>query len=227
MTLNVTEYLRPTPTVDSDHPDVVRWAADKAGVGAGSSADETGRAVNLFYAVRDGFLYDPYRVELTVEGVRASTTLARQRGWCVPKAALLAAVCRAQGIPARLGYADVRNHLSTKRMRRYMKTDVFYWHGYTSIHLDGRWLKVTPAFNIELCEKFGLKPLEFDGQSDALFHSFDLTGNRHMDYLNDRGEYDDVPVDEIAETFRSEYSADINWDDVDFDRDVDRETDGR
>ena len=151
-------------------------------------------------------------------------TLARERGWCVPKAALLAAVCRAQGIPARLGYADVRNHLSTERMRRYMKTDVFYWHGYTSIYLGGRWLKVTPAFNIELCEKFGLKPLEFDGKSDALFHSFDITGNRHMDYLHDRGEYADVPVFEIAETFRKEYSADINWDDVDFDRDVDKET---
>ncbi len=223
MKSEISEYLRPTPTVDSDHPDVVRWAAARAG----PSADETERAVNLFYAVRDGFRYDPYRVELTVEGVRASTTLARERGWCVPKAALLAAVCRAQGIAARLGYADVRNHLSTERMRRYMKTDVFYWHGYTSIHLGGRWLKVTPAFNIQLCEKFGLKPLEFDGQSDALFHPLDLTGNRHMDYLNDRGEYADVPVEEIAETFRSEYSADINWDDVDFDRDVDRETDGR
>jgi transglutaminase-like putative cysteine protease len=222
MTSGASEYLRPTPTVDSDHPDVVRWAADKAG----SSSDEAERAVNLFYAVRDGFLYDPYRVELTVEGVRASTTLARERGWCVPKAALLAAVCRAQGIAARLGYADVRNHLSTERMRRYMKTDIFYWHGYVSILLGGRWLKVTPAFNIELCEKFGLKPLEFDGKSDALFHPFDLTGNRHMDYLNDRGEYADVPVAEIAETFREKYSADVNWDDIDFDRDVERETGG-
>jgi transglutaminase-like putative cysteine protease len=222
MKSDVSEYLRPTPTVDSDHPDVVRWAAEKAG----SSSDEAERAVNLFYAVRDGFLYDPYRVELTVEGVRASTTLARERGWCVPKAALLAAVCRAQGIAARLGYADVRNHLSTERMRRYMKTDIFYWHGYVSILLGGRWLKVTPAFNIELCEKFGLKPLEFDGKSDALFHPFDLTGNRHMDYLNDRGEYADVPVAEIAETFREKYSADVNWDDIDFDRDVERETGG-
>jgi transglutaminase-like putative cysteine protease len=155
--------------------------------------------------------------------VRASTTLANGYGWCVPKAALLAACCRALGIPARLGYADVRNHLSTERMRRYMKTDVFFWHGYTSIYLDGRWLKATPAFNIELCEKFRLKPLDFDGQRDALFHPFDLAGNRHMDYLNDRGEFADVPVDLIAETFREEYSAAVDRVDADFDTDVDRE----
>jgi transglutaminase-like putative cysteine protease len=203
------KYLRPTPTVDCDHPAVAAFAAE--------------RAVALFYAVRDGFRYDPYRVDLSVEGVRASTTLANGYGWCVPKAALLAACCRATGIPARLGYADVRNHLSTERMRRYMKTDVFYWHGYTSIHIEGRWLKATPAFNIELCEKFGLRPLDFDGQGDALFHSFDLAGNRHMDYINDRGEYADVPVALIAETFRREYAAAVDQGDADFEGDVDRE----
>jgi transglutaminase-like putative cysteine protease len=206
---DTSQFLIPTPTVDSGH--------------AAAGTDPTERAVALFYAVRDGFRYNPYRVELTVEGVRASTTLANGYGWCVPKAALLAACCRAEGIPARLGYADVRNHLSTERLRRYMKTDVFHWHGYTSIYLEGRWLKATPAFNIELCEKFRLQPLNFDGRSDALFHPFDLAGNRHMDYLNDRGEYDDVPVDEIAKTFRNEYTADIDWEDADFDVEVDRE----
>jgi transglutaminase-like putative cysteine protease len=219
MSSDLSEYLRPTPTVDSDHPAVAAYAADKTG----AAVNPLDRAIALFFAVRDGFRYDPYRVEFTVAGVRASTTLANGYGWCVPKAALLAACCRALGIPARLGYADVRNHLSTERMRRYMKTDVFFWHGYTSIYLDGRWLKATPAFNIELCEKFRLKPLDFDGQRDALFHPFDLAGNRHMDYLNDRGEFADVPVDLIAETFREEYSAAVDRVDADFDTDVDRE----
>jgi len=219
MNADPSQYLSPTPTVDSDHPSVVAFAATHAAVEAAPPE----QASALFYAVRDGFRYNPYRVELTVVGVRASTTLANGYGWCVPKAALLAACCRAAGIPARLGYADVRNHLSTERMRRYMKTDVFYWHGYTSIYVAGRWLKATPAFNIELCEKFRLKPLDFDGRSDALFHSFDLAGNQHMDYLNDRGEYADVPVDEIVATFRSEYSESVDWDHADFDGDVDSE----
>jgi transglutaminase-like putative cysteine protease len=221
MNSDLSLYLRPTPTVDSNHPAVVAFANQHAR-GAREPVD---RAVALYFAVRDGFRYDPYRVDLTVEGVRASTTLANGYGWCVPKAALLAACCRALGIPARVGYADVRNHLSTERMRRQMKTDVFFWHGYTSMYLEDRWAKATPAFNVELCEKFRLKPLDFDGRSDALFHPLDLDGNRHMDYLNDRGEFADVPVDQIAETFRTEYSV-VHEAGADFDADVEREVTG-
>lgn len=51
----------------------------------------------------------------------------------------------------------------------------------TAIHLDGRWVKSTPAFNIELCEKFGLRPAEFDGAADSIYHPFELAGNRHME----------------------------------------------
>jgi transglutaminase-like putative cysteine protease len=87
--------------------------------------------VSLYYAVRDGFRYDPYRVDTSPQGMRASTVIACGYGWCVPKAALLAAASRAAGIPARLGYADVRNHLATERMRQAMQTDLFIWHGYT------------------------------------------------------------------------------------------------
>ena len=99
--------------------------------------------------------------------MRASAVLATGYGWCVTKAALLAAAARAAGIPARLGFADVRNHLSTERMRATMATDVFVWHGYTELWLQGAWRKATPAFNVELCERFGLLPLEFDGRNDS------------------------------------------------------------
>jgi len=215
-----TEFLQPTAAIDSDHSSVVEFARHNTAGGD----DARDSAVRLYYAVRDGFRYDPYDVDLTVDGIMASTTLAKGHGWCVPKAVLLAAGCRAIGIPARLGFADVRNHLSTERMRERMKTDIFYWHGYTSILLDGTWFKVTPAFNVELCEKFRLKPLEFDGTGDALFHPLDLAGNRHMDYINYRGEFADAPIDEIAETFRSEYAEALKENGANFDDDVERET---
>ncbi len=187
------------PLVDSDHPDVVAFAQRAEG--------DTDRevAVALFYAVRDGFRYDPYRIDLTPAGMRASTVLQRGFGWCVPKATLLAAACRARGIPARLGFADVRNHLSTARMREAMGTDVFLWHGFTEIRLDGQWLKATPAFNIELCEKFGLLPLEFDGRTDSIYHPFDKAGHRHMEYVRQRGSFDDVPLDRILADFAAAY----------------------
>jgi transglutaminase-like putative cysteine protease len=144
----------------------------------------------------------------------------------VPKAILLAACCRARGIPARLGFADVRNHLSTERLRKMMGTDVFAWHGYALIGLDGRWLKATPAFNLELCERFRLRPLEFDGTSDAIMQPFDLDGNRHMEYLRFRGEHDDVPLAQMAASLRDLYPAfaDSLVLDADFDADVEAET---
>ncbi len=162
---------------------------------------DTQRAVAVYYAIRDGILYDPYSADISVAGLKATTVLKERRGWCVSKAILLAACCRALGIPARLGYADVLNHLSTEKMRQRMKTNVFYWHGYTALYLDDRWVKATPAFNIELCEKFGLKPLEFNGRDDSIYHAFDQAGNRHMEYLHDRGQFLEPPIEAMRRTF--------------------------
>lgn len=196
------DHLAPATMVDSDHPAVIAFAQQHA-----QGATDTQRAVALYHAVRDGYRYDPYNTALTIHGLKASTVLATGIGWCVPKAALLAAACRAAGIPARLGFADVRNHLSTARMRASMGTNVFYWHGYTEIWLDGAWRKATPAFNLQLCERFGLLPLEFDGVSDSIYHPFDRSGARHMEYLAQRGSFDDVPLAAMLADFHTHYPA--------------------
>jgi transglutaminase-like putative cysteine protease len=188
-------YLRPTYYLDADHA-AIRAFAEQA---AAEAADATAKAVRLYYAVRDGLLYDPYSIDYRPEACKASAVLARGRGYCVAKACVLAAASRAVGIPTRLGFADVRNHLATERLRRLMGTDIFYYHGYTEFYLDGKWVKATPAFNIELCRKFGVLPLEFDGRSDSLFHPFDAQNRRHMEYINDRGHRADLPYDEIRE----------------------------
>lgn len=207
--------------VDSDNPVIHAYAREhSAGCG-----DDRARAIALYYAVRDGIRYDPYGLDLSEHGMRASTTLAAGRGWCVPKAVLLAAACRAIGIPAALGYADVRNHLSTERMRQQMQTDVFYWHGYTAILLDGRWVKATPAFNIELCERFRIRALEFDGREDSIYHPLDLDGRQHMEYLAYRGEFADVPLAAMTADFREHYpGVSENLAKGDFERDVNIET---
>ena len=192
--------LASTALVDSDHPDVAAFARQHA---VGGTDRE--RAVALHDAVRDGFRYDPYQVDLSPGGMRASSVIERGIGWCVPKAALLTAACRAAGIPARLGYADVRNHLSTERMRRTMQNDLFIWHGYTDIWIDGAWRKATPAFNRELCERFGLLPLAFNGHDDSIYHPYDRAGNRHMEYVQYRGSFDDMPLARIVADFERVY----------------------
>jgi transglutaminase-like putative cysteine protease len=214
--------LAPTALIDSDHPAVVAFARQHA-VGA----DDRARAVALTLAVRDGFRYDPYRIDLRPEGMRASSVLAQGYGWCVPKAALLAAACRAAGIPARVGYADVRNHLSTERLRRTLQTDLFVWHGYTELWIEGAWRKATPAFNIELCERFGLLPLDFDGRADSIYHTFDRAGHRHMEYVNQHGAFDDMPLARIVAAFAATYPAlqgeTAQMQRADFEADVNRE----
>ena len=214
--------LQPAAMVDSDHPEVLAFVREHA-----RGADDRERAVSLYYAVRDQLRYDPYRIDLSVAGMKGSTALAKGYGWCVPKAAALAAVCRAAGIPARVGYADVRNHLSTERLRQNMGSDLFVWHGYTDIWLDGQWLKATPAFNIELCDRFGLLPLEFDGRADSIYHPFDKAGNRHMEYVHQRGTYDEMPLDEMVADFARVYGPGQimgeRIDEADFLADVERE----
>jgi transglutaminase-like putative cysteine protease len=194
-------YLRPTPYVDSDDPGVLAFAREAAG----QDGDDVTRAVRLYYAVRDRIIYTPYCDFRSPDTYRASACLARGSGFCVAKAALLAAGARALGIPARVGFADVRNHLATPRLRALMGTDVFYYHGYAELYLAGRWVKATPAFDRGLCERFGVRALEWDGYQDSLFHPFDASGRRHMEYLRDRGPVADVPVREIQETFERAY----------------------
>ncbi|MCB8943402.1 MAG: transglutaminase family protein [Ardenticatenaceae bacterium] len=215
------QYLTPTPTIESEHTAVRAFIAAQ---GADQLDDPVACAVRLYYAVRDGFRYNPYQIDMSVDGLKATTTLAAKQGWCVTKAILLAACCRAQGIPARLGFADVRNHLSTERMRQHMQTDVFLWHGYTDIYLAGQWVKATPAFNIELCAKFRLRPLAFNGREDSIYHPFDLDGRQHMEYIRMRGVYADTPIAEITHTFQKHYSMMLKETvEADFDKDVERE----
>jgi hypothetical protein len=86
-----------------------------------------------------------------------------------------------------------------------MGTDLFIYHGYADLHLEGKWVKATPAFNLALCKRFRVKPLEFDGRADSIFHAFDQDERRHMEYLRDRGRYVDVPVAEIQRAFEETY----------------------
>lgn len=196
--MNLEEYLTAGEFIDSNAPNVRAFAASKT---AGAS-DNIARAVKLYKAVRDEILYDPYYAGEERSYFRASDCLRAKRGFCIPKAALLAAAARAVGIPARVGYADVRNHLSTKKLLEYVGGDLFIWHSFTELHLEARWVKATPAFNLSLCERFGVRPLEFDGRQDSLFHEYDREGRRHMEYVRQRESYADVPYDAMMLDFK-------------------------
>jgi transglutaminase-like putative cysteine protease len=163
------------------------------------------KAVKLFYAVRDGLPYNPYRMTFDRDTYPASFVLGQGDGFCIQKAIVLAAMSRAAGVPCRLRFATVRNHLVTKRLKEAMKSDVFVFHGYNEFHLGGRWIKATPTFNLSLCEKFGVHPLEFNGRDDSILHPFDRQGNKHMEYLYDYGSFDDFPFEMMVDEFSKHY----------------------
>jgi len=195
--------LQATATFDHDAGAVHEWALEVVG----DERDEARRAALLFADVRDRIRYDPYAIDLRPEAFTAGVTLASQRSWCVPKAILLVAGARAVGIPARIGFADVRNHLSSEKLRERMGSDLFVFHGYAALYVGGRWLKASPAFNAELCARFGVPPLEFDGRSDALLHAYDGEGRRHMEYVNDHGTWTGVPLEAMLKAFRANYAG--------------------
>ncbi len=197
----IRKYLAPTPFIDSDNQQIVAYVRSLTR----PAASPVENAISIYYAVRDDIRYDPYRVSLDPAQLKASNTLQARRGFCVTKAVLLAAASRAAGIPSRLGFADVRNHLTTERLRAIMGTDLFVYHGYTELFLDGRWVKATPAFNRSLCERFNVKPLDFDGVHDSMFQAYDMKGNKHMEYVRDHGTYADLPLNDIIESYRRHY----------------------
>jgi len=203
VTVSPADCLKPTSFVDSDSAPVREFTAS-ALLGF-ENASPTGKAIRLFDAVRDRIKYDPFNIGITPYDYRASTVAQRPSNYCVPKAILLAAVLRAAGIPAAPGFADVRNHLNSAKLSDLMGTDLFIYHGYVALWLDGQMFKVTPAFNTELCQRFGVRELVFDGKSDALFHEFDTQNRRHMEYVNDRGWFVDPPIDRLLKDFHETY----------------------
>ena len=196
----MSEYRQPGRFIDSDNAAVVGFSKAHT---KGKSDRE--RAISLYYAVRDQIRYNPFLDFSRPTAFKASAVLEAGEGFCVGKAALLAACGRAAGLESRVGFADVKNHLTSPRLAETMGTDLFVYHGFTEFRLDGKWLKCTPAFNFELCRRFRVKPLEWDGASDSIFHPFDEDNRRHMEYLRDRGSFADVPVDEIQKVFRETY----------------------
>lgn len=189
------EFQQSGEFVDSNS-DAVRAFTARALRGAETSSARE-KAIRLFDAVRDDIRYNPFNFSTRPEEYRASYVAVQPTAYCVPKAILLTAALRAAGIPAAVGFADVRNHLNSPKLAALMETDLFVYHGYSALWLDGRMIKVTPAFNSELCARFGVKPLVFDGEHDALFHEFDTRNNRHMEYVKDRGWFAEPPIDTL------------------------------
>ncbi len=203
---NLERFLKPNYFVDSDHPAIIEFARRYSEGGA----DPVSNAIRLYYAIRDGFRYNPWNVKADRAAFKASNVLQRDRdegGHCIDKANLLAACVRVLEIPSRLHFANVRNHLGSEAFEEVLGTDLLVFHGYVELYLDGRWVAATPAFNKELCDHLGVDPLEFDGKHDSVFQEYDRRGGLFMEYVHDYGAFPDVPFDLMMSEWRKYYPA--------------------
>ncbi|MBS0278231.1 MAG: transglutaminase domain-containing protein [Proteobacteria bacterium] len=191
-TVSARVYLAPAEYVDSDHP-AIRAKSQEL---CAAAADDAARARAIFYFVREILYHAADFADLN--SYRASHVLKAGYGYCGAKASLFAALCRAAGLPARILFADVTNHISTPDKQKKFGTNLYAWHGYNEVRIGGAWLKVSPTFNSSLCEKIGVAPLEFDGNSDAILQAFDRAGHRLMSYDKLHGTFHDVPAKFLA-----------------------------
>ena len=202
MGLENKKYLTATPIIDSDSKIIIDYAMSAI---KDASDDPISKAINLYLAVRDGIWYDPYIPFYRPEHYRASNVLKRGRAFCIGKACLLCALGRACGIPSRVGFADVHNHLATQQLIDYLGSNIFSYHGFMEFYLDGKWVKATPAFNIELCRKANVTALEFNGRQDSIFQPYNEEKKLFMEYITDHGTYADIPVDQIVDAWKIVY----------------------
>jgi hypothetical protein len=161
--------------------------------------------VSLFYFVRDQIKYRIYIFQdIKKEDLRASLTLKRRYGFCITKAVLMVALSRAAGIPARLRLCDIRHQRLPSALAEFIGTNILAFHGYAELFIDNDWMKVSPDFDIEFCKSTGVLPVDFSGEKDALF-PVDMEGRSHIEYVNERGCFEDVPVEMIVSGLKEFY----------------------
>ncbi|WP_431045528.1 transglutaminase-like domain-containing protein [Streptomyces sp. P1-3] len=199
--MNHDSALARTAFLDHDSPEVRRFVR-QALRGAGTGDRE--RAVRLYYAVRDQIRYEIYGADLTRRGLTASQVVRTGKGLCIHKSVLYVSALRCVGIPGRLVFTDVRNHLSSEAVREFIGGDIFHYHALTSLRLD-RWIRATPVFNRLLCRLYRIEPMEFDGTADSVYHPYDERGGTHMELIKEHGEFDDLPYDEVLAGLRREH----------------------
>jgi len=198
---SMNQYLKPTEFINSNNTKVITFVDDVVGI----EKDKKKAILRLFYKIRDGIPYQFNSIGIKKEFFIASNVIGVEGSFCVPKAVLLASAARVIGVPSRLGFADVKNHLATDKVLEKLKTDLFVFHGFTELFINDKWVKATPAFNKELCKKFNVRPLDFDGENDSAFQEFTESGDKYMDYIVDHGSFADLPFELMITSFKKAY----------------------
>lgn len=189
------KFVEPTKVIDCDN----RLVITRAEALTEGKRFIKEKAIILYYFVRDEISFNPLAPGLQLEDHKASVILERGNGYCQHKAILLVALARAVGIPARLGFVDIKDHLMPRKLRQIIGGDnTLVYHGYVEFYLDGKWVRASPTFDLKTCKKNRFIPVDFDGITDAKDSPYNEAGEPHIEYILDRGPYDDFPWQELC-----------------------------
>ncbi len=135
-------YLAASPIIDADRPDIRRVAQELA-AGTDADGDATSLAVaqRCFEFVRDQIRHSwDYRNDADNPLTCTASDVLRQRtGYCYAKSHLLAALLRANGIPAALCY---------QRLTLVPGGERYCLHGLNAVHLPGHgWYRIDARGN--------------------------------------------------------------------------------
>ncbi len=196
-------FLKETLFIDYSAP-LIRETSSEI---VGNLNDKKEIAVKLFYFVRDKIVYNPYTSFFKKEDYKSSVILKKGHGFCIQKAILLASFMRLNQIPTKLVFVDIKNYKAPDKLKN-LFGDTYFYHCYLKLFIKGKWVAATPTFNIEMCKKFGYIPTEFDGENDSLLSRFNVDGELTFEYVNKRGEFDDMPFDEVVAAVKKELGGD-------------------
>jgi transglutaminase-like putative cysteine protease len=192
-------FLEETHSLNFNHPDFNEFLK-----GFNFNDNPTDNAKEAYFKIRDHFLYDPYHLDLSKNTLVASEIINKKRAWCVEKALIMVACCRAIGIPARFGFAIVTNHIGVEKLTNYLRRYEIVFHGYVEVFLENKWIKCTPAFDKRVCRLSGVSTLDWDGKSDSMFQEFE-NGKKFMEYLHFYGEFADIPFELMHQEMKKYY----------------------
>ena len=187
--MNPTRSLQPSYCLDSDAKNI----REKAARLTAPHRDARDKARRLFEYVRDEIPYNFAPEVSNRSHFRASHALENGHGFCMQKAALFAALCRASGIPARIGFQDIVDYMIVGRFLELMGTNELIHHGMNAVYLDGRWTRVDCTLDQVLSERKKYRLVEFDGRHDALLPETDRLGRPHFFIRKQSGFYNDTP----------------------------------
>jgi transglutaminase-like putative cysteine protease len=193
------KYLQPTKFLDFKSKEIQDYLKDLPNFESKSQL-----AIFLYEKIRDGFLYDPYHLDLRENALKASMLVSKKRAWCVEKSIVLAACARNFEIPSRLGFAIVTNHIGVEKLVSYLRKEEIVFHGYVELFLNEKWVKCTPAFDKRICRLSQVSPLVFDAKTDSMFQEFE-NGQRFMEYLHFYGTFSDVPIELMNSEMKKHY----------------------